>query len=152
MTVTIRRMTATDRADVMHMMQVFYASPAVHTNGSEEIFSADIDACVSDSPYLEGYVFENENAALVGYAMLAKSFSTEFGKPCVWIEDIYLTPDARGLGLGRKFFEFLHATYKDVVFRLEAEEENERALHLYRKQGYETMPYLEMIKFPDSDT
>ncbi len=152
MTATIRRMAETDRADVMHMMQVFYASPAVHTSGSEEIFAADINACVGDSPYLEGYVFENKNAALVGYAMLAKSFSTEFGKPCIWIEDLYLAPEARGLGLGRRFFDFLHATYPNVVFRLEAEEENQRAVQLYRKQGYETMPYLEMIKFPDSDT
>lgn len=148
---TIRRMTEADRTAVMHMMQVFYTSPAVHTNGSEVIFTADIDACVGDSPYLEGYVFEDENAILVGYAMLAKSFSTEFGKPCIWIEDLYLTPDARGLGLGGQFFTLIHEVYPDAVFRLEVEEDNEPAVHLYRKKGYGTLPYMEMIKLPNSE-
>lgn len=146
MNTTIRRMTEADRTVVTQMMRVFYGSPAVHTNGSEEIFAADIDACVNQSPYLEGYVFESEDAGTVGYAMLAKGFSTEFGKPCLWIEDIYLTPDARGLGIGRQFFDLIHATYKDVVFRLEVEEENERAVRLYRREGYEVLPYMEMVK------
>lgn len=151
MNTTIRRMTEADRAAVTQMMHVFYNSPAVHTNGSMEIFHADIDACINGSPYLDGYVFETEEGTLAGYAMLAKSFSTEFGKPCLWIEDIYLTPETRGLGIGRQFFEFLHATYQGVVFRLEVEEENERAVRLYRQQGYETLPYMEMFRNPHDD-
>ena len=47
-----------DRNKVLEMMRVFYASPAVLSNGSEEIFKADIDNCINESPYLEGYVFE----------------------------------------------------------------------------------------------
>ena len=141
----IRKMTASDKAAVMDMMRIFYASPAVHTNGSDDIFSADVDACVGDSPYAEGYVFEKEGS-LVGYSMLAKSFSTEFGKPCIWIEDIYFLPEHRGKGYGKKFFEFLDKTFTEVLFRLEAEEENENAVALYRKCGFEVMPYLEMKK------
>ena len=60
--------------------------------GSEEIFENDVENCINENPYLEGYVFE-ENGVLLGYAMVAKSFSTEFGKPCMWIEDIYLKPE-----------------------------------------------------------
>lgn len=84
----IRMMTAQDAPAVLEMMRVFYASPAVLSNGSEEIFQNDVAECVSGSPYLEGYVFE-ENGQLQGYAMVAKSFSTEFGKRCIWIEDLY---------------------------------------------------------------
>ena len=47
-----------DKPLVLEMMRVFYSSPAVLTNGSEEIFANDIDACTGVSPYLEGYVFE----------------------------------------------------------------------------------------------
>ena len=50
----IRAMTADDKASVLEMMRIFYASPAVLSNGSEEIFSNDIDACTADNPYLEG--------------------------------------------------------------------------------------------------
>ena len=58
MSSTIRVMTIEDKPAVLEMMKVFYASPAVLSNGSDEIFSNDIDNCVNDSPYLEGYVLE----------------------------------------------------------------------------------------------
>lgn len=141
----IRNMTEQDTQEVMDMMRVFYASPAVQSNGSDEIFENDIKNCVSGSPYLECYIFEKEGQIL-GYAMAAKSFSTEFGKPCVWIEDLYMKPESRGLGIGSKFFEYIEEKYSDVVVRLEVEEENERAVHVYKKAGYEVLPYMEMIR------
>ena len=85
----IRKMTYEDKEEVIEMMRGFYTSPAVHTNGSEEIFLSDIENCVNDCPYLEGFIFE-KNGKTAGYAMTARSFSTEFGKPCIWIEDIFL--------------------------------------------------------------
>ena len=90
----IECMTRAHAESVIDMMRTFYASPAVSTNGSEAIFRADVEECLGASPYLEGYVF-TEGETLVGYGMLAKSFSTEFGKPCIWIEDLYLKEDAR---------------------------------------------------------
>ena len=101
----IRIMQEKDREAVLDMMRVFYASPAVLSNGSEEIFCADIDNCIGDSPYLEGYVFEDESG-LFGYGMIAKSFSTEFGKPCIWIEDLYIKEDHRRKGIGSAFFTY----------------------------------------------
>ena len=53
----IRKMTREDKNTIIDMMRVFYASPAVLSNGSEEIFEADVENCVNDSPYLEGFVF-----------------------------------------------------------------------------------------------
>lgn len=141
----IREMSREDKTAVLEMMRVFYTSPAVFTNGSEEIFETDIEACLGDCPFLEGYVFE-ENGTLQGYAMVAKGFSTEFGRPCIWIEDLYMLPECRGLGLGSSFFEFIETKYAGCVLRLEVEEENERAVHVYRKCGFDTLPYMEMKK------
>lgn len=143
----IRKMTESDRSAVIEMMRPFYASEYVSTNGSEEIFNADVDACVSDSPYAEGYIFER-NGAIQGYAMVAKSFSTEFGKPCIWIEDIYVNEEFRGCGLGSAFFEFIEKEYPTSLLRLEVEEENSRALRVYKKMGFDFLPYLEMKKLP----
>jgi len=142
---TIRGMEEKDRRQVLEMMRVFYASPAVLSNGSEEIFEADVNACISDSPYLEGYVFENTEE-IQGYAMVAKSFSTEFGKPCIWIEDIYVKNAYRGLGIGSLFLKFIEGKYPNSVLRLEVEAENERAVNVYKKCGYEVIPYMEMKK------
>ena len=145
MSILIRQMKEADRDSVIDMMRRFYASNAVATNGSEEIFKSDVDACVSDNPYLEGYVFDN-NDDIVGYGMLAKSFSTEYGKACIWIEDIYIEEEFRGCGLGSEFFDFIEKKYDNCIFRLEVEEENERALRVYKKNGFEFMPYKEMKK------
>ena len=130
----IRKMEEQDRQSVLEMMRMFYASPAVSTNGSEEIFQTDIDCCVEGSPYLEGY------------GMLAKSFSTEFGKRCIWIEDLYVKEAFRGLGLGSAFLRFVETAYPDALLRLEVEEDNERALHVYKKGGFTLLPYMEMKK------
>lgn len=144
MATTVRAMTARDKEDVLEMMRVFYASPAVFSNGSEEIFAADVETCVSGSPYLEGYILENGD--IQGYAMIAKSFSTEFGKPCIWIEDIYIKEEFRGLGIGRLFFDFITEKNPGCLFRLEVEEENTPAVALYKKCGFEVLPYMEMKK------
>lgn len=141
----IRNMTAVHEEAVLEMMRVFYASPAVLSNGSEEIFRNDVAACVGGSPYLEGYVFA-EGEQLLGYAMVAKSFSTEFGKPCKWIEDLYILPDFRGQGIGTAFFAFLEEKYPESLLRLEVEDENERAVAVYTKNGFEVLPYTQMKK------
>ncbi len=141
----IRNMAENDRAQIVEMMTVFYASPAVHTNGSKEIFMADIDACISDNPYLEGYIIE-ESDSVAGYVMVAKSFSTEFGKPCVWLEDLYIKEEYRGIGFGSTIVQFITDKYPHAVVRLEVEEENEQAIHIYKKAGFEALPYTEMIK------
>lgn len=143
MDANIRKITEEDRPQVIAMMCEFYSSPAVSTNGSEEIFNADIDACLSDSPYLEGYVFDGDGT-LQGYAMLAKSFSTEYGKNCIWLEDIYILKEYRGQGLGGRFIEAVKEMYPDTLLRLEVEEENEIAVHTYKKAGFDFFPYLEM--------
>ncbi|MBP3609252.1 MAG: hypothetical protein J6J42_02830 [Lachnospiraceae bacterium] len=48
--------------------------------------------------------------------------------------------------MGSRFFAFIEKKYTGSVFRLEVEEENERAVHVYRKCGYEVLPYMEMKK------
>mgnify|MGYP000799049324 CR=1 FL=1 len=52
----IRKMTKQDKQAVIEMMRVFYTSPAVFSNGSENIFLQDIEACTGENPYLDGYI------------------------------------------------------------------------------------------------
>ena len=145
MCTTIRAMVKEDKNCVLDMMRIFYTSPAVWSNGSEEIYNSDIDNCVGDCPFLEGYIFQ-DGEKIQGYAMVAKSFSTEFGRPCMWIEDIYIKSECRGTGIGSRFFKFIEKKYPDTILRLEVEEENERAINVYKKCGYEVLPYMEMKK------
>lgn len=140
----IKLMHEENREEVLSMMKTFYSSDAVLTNGSDEIFEADFNACTGDNPCLEGYMlyFVGETA---GYAMIAKSFATEFGKNCIWFEDLYLKPEFRGKQIVPNFIENIKRKYPNCVFRLEVEKENTHAVHVYKKCGFENIPYFEMI-------
>lgn len=145
MNITVRNMTAADQNSVLEMMRVFYASPAVWSSGSEEIFRNDIENCINDNPYLEGFVIEDAGEIL-GYVMVAKSYSTEFGKRCIWIEDIYLKEECRNSGIGSYALQFIINRFPNSVFRLEVEEENTPAIAAYQKNGFSVLPYMEMKK------
>lgn len=145
MNIKIRNINKQDKKEILEMMRIFYTSDAVYTNGSEEIFNEDIDNCINDNPYVEGFVFEKDNI-IQGYAMIAKSFSTEFGKSCIWIEDLYIKDEYRGLGIGSSFFKFIEEKYPHALFRLEVEDYNTRAVNVYKKCGFDTLPYMEMKK------
>ena len=47
----IRLMKEQDKNEVIEMMTVFYASEAVSTNGSREIFESDFNNCINSLRY-----------------------------------------------------------------------------------------------------
>lgn len=145
MSVKIRKIRAEDKGVVKDMMKIFYSSNAVSSNGSEEIFERDVQNCIDKSPYLEGYVFEQEKR-VIGYAMVAKSFSTEWGKECVWLEDIFILQEFRGKKIAKQFLNFLDEAYPTALKRLEVEDYNQNAVMAYKSNGYEFVPYKQMWK------
>ncbi len=146
--ISIRQMQKNDESQIVALMQKFYASSAVWSNGSEEIFRADVRECVGDSPYARGYVFECDGK-MAGYGMLAFGFSTEFGKKCVWIEDIYVKEEFRGMKLGSRFLDLVQREFPQFLHRLELEKENATALHVYHRAGFRELPYISMFRNGD---
>lgn len=144
---SFRSMTKDDEVTVLEMMKVFYDSPAVLHKTPIEVLKRDIEDCVGDMPFIEGYIaVAGEETA--GYAMVAKSYSTEYGGLCIWIEDLYFKEPFRHQGLGSLFFNYLEAQYKGraVRYRLEVTQENRSAIDAYLKNGFQPLPYLEMTK------
>ena len=139
----IRKMKFEDKSEILSMMKIFYSSELVFTNGSDEIFNTDFETCINNSPYLDGYVF-TQDEIIMGYAMIAKSFSTEFGKVCLWAEDLYVKKEYRGQGIIPKFIEYIKLKYPDTLIKLEVEAENSHAVHVYKKCGFNKVPYVEM--------
>ena len=140
----IRKFNKDDKSEVLMMMEEFYHSDAVSTNGSNEIYETDFENCINDLPFLDGYVFVSEDIIL-GYAMIAKSFSTEFGKMCIWLEDLYLKKEYRGQSIIPQFLEYIKETNPNTLFKLEVEKKNSHAVHVYQKCGFSKLPYLEMM-------
>lgn len=88
--IIIRSMKEEDSSEVLEMMKVFYASPALLSDPSEDVMKRDIADCLGDNPFIECFVFENNTGVIMGYSMVAHSYSTECGGNCVWVEDIYI--------------------------------------------------------------
>ena len=142
--ITIRKMQREDSTTVINMMREFYTSPAVITDGSEEIFAANVENCLSDSSCAEGFVFVDAEK-IIGYGITARGYSTEFGGECIWLEDIFVDAAYRGRGVGSKFIRHVKKIYPEKILRLETEHDNDKALTLYKKLGFKELPYLELV-------
>ena len=143
----IRKMKAEDRKIYVEMAREFYHSDAVLHPVPDSYFERTADEALRSDDYAEIFMFESENER-AGYGLIAKTFSQEAGGMVWWIEEIYVRETFRSKGLGREFFAYLDEKKGSAVtrMRLEVEEENTRAVALYKKLGYEPLEYMQMIR------
>lgn len=142
----IRDLRSDDRNAFLSMVKDFYSSDAVAHSVDPQNFEATFAAAMEKSPFLRALMME-EKGKPAGYALLSFTYSNEAGGLVVLIEEVYLSEACRGMGYGRKFFEFLEQEYPSAKrFRLEARKENENAIRLYQRLGYEVLDYLQMVK------
>ncbi|MGN0436610.1 MAG: GNAT family N-acetyltransferase [Wujia sp.] len=147
----IQKISQDNIEELFAMMRDFYDSPALIHRSSDRVLRQSIEACLSDNPYIDGYVFL-QDGDIIGYTMIAKSYTTEYGGLCVWIEDLYFKPAYRGKGYGTEFFQQVEGLYPDAVrFKLEVEQENIAAVAAYKKNGYAVSGYHLMTKEIDKD-
>ncbi|SBV93457.1 Acetyltransferase (GNAT) family [uncultured Eubacteriales bacterium] len=142
---TIREMTAGDRADVMPMVTEFYHSPAVEHDVPAAILERSFDAAVGDDGLLRGLLLL-EGVAAVGYCYVTEYYSAEVGGRCLMIEELYLMPECRGKGYGSQVFKWLMEQYPDHLrLRLEVTVANAGALRLYERLGFRFLEYGQMV-------
>ena len=142
MKIQYRKINKNDKKELLDMMRIFYSSNALYTNGSEEIFNSNFENALNNTQYLECYfIVSLEN--VLGYVLLAKSYSTEFGRECIWLEDLYLKEQYRGKGIIPDFISYIKNKYPNKILRLEVEQENKGAIKAYQKSGFKNLPYLQ---------
>ena len=142
----IRALTENDRATWLELTGEFYSSPAVDHSIPEEFRNNCFNALMSDSPYADAVIIE-QDGKIAGYALLAITFSQEAGGIAVWIEEAYIREEFRGKGLGHEIFNWVETKYPNASrYRLEVEEDNEKAIKLYSSLGYKRLNYGQMIK------
>jgi peptidyl-prolyl cis-trans isomerase SurA len=102
------------------------------------------DDAVGPNPHLEGLLLEDEGQ-VVGFAYLTFFYACEVAGKVIMIEELFVKEEHRGKGYGQQFMDWLYAAYPDVVrFRLEITPEN-RAVHLYRRNGFVPLTYGQMV-------
>lgn len=92
-------------------------------------------------PYAEVLIGEVDGAAQ-GFALFFHNFSTFEGKPGIYLEDLFVRPEARGAGLGKAFLQRLAqlAVERDCA-RLEwwVLDWNDPAIRFYKALGAKPM-------------
>ena len=78
----------------------------------------------------------------VGFALAFTTYSTWKGRSGLWLEDFYVTPEARGRGVGTALFRVLGQLCRDEGYarlELSALDWNELARGFYRRRGAHPM-------------
>ena len=142
----IRPIALGDKEIYLRLAREFYATNAVLIHVGEEHLLSTFNELMRSDEYAICYLFELDGET-AGYSLLAKTYSQEAGGLVLWIEEIYVSPEFRGCGIGKEFFAFLLQNKpRDVKrLRLEVERDNEGAVRLYRSFGFDFLGYDQMI-------
>lgn len=139
--VTIRRAVEADAAVLCELL-----SALSREIGYEAAFRADVGALrrhgFGARPLFRALLAGDADRTL-GIAVYFPEFSTLRGQPGVYLQDLYLRPDARGLGLGRRL---IGAVIRDAdewlagYLRLAAHTDNRDAMAFYERLGFRSDP------------
>lgn len=94
-----------------------------------------------DDPHAEVIIAELDQQP-VGFAIFFHNFSTFLGRPGIYLEDLFVSPNARGKGIGKEILEYLaKLAIKRKCGRLEWSvlDWNEEAIGFYERIGAKPM-------------
>jgi GNAT superfamily N-acetyltransferase len=106
--ITIRPAARTDLPRILG----FIRELAVYERLEHEVVASetDLDAALFGPRPGAEVVFACLDGAPVGFALFFHNFSTFIGRPGIYLEDLYVRPEARGLGIGKRLLEWLART------------------------------------------
>lgn len=134
-----------DKQEFLGMCREFYSSNAVNHTVGDDIFNTTFDFITGGSAYARGLMIR-ANGQNVGYLQLSFTYSAEVGGLVVLLEEIYIREKFRGMGIGKKAFEFIEREYPDMKrLRLEVTNENIGAIRLYERLGFKPLTYMQMV-------
>ena len=131
-----------DETDAKELLELI-TELAVYENLSELV--------TANEQILISALFKNKRAKsllaevdgrVVGYAIFFYSFSTFLGKGGIYIEDVFVKPDFRGMGIGKLFFKKIASlAIEDDCKRLEWSclDWNKPSIDFYLSLGAEQM-------------
>jgi ribosomal protein S18 acetylase RimI-like enzyme len=138
MTVTFSTMNDMDRREqLVAMMHALYTEDPSESAIDQSRFATNVEHLIAE-PSRGRIVLFWQGEQLCGYAFIIPYWSNEFGGTLLYIDEMFVTPEARNRGIGRSFFKFLNQTkpFDAVAFGLEVSPGNTGALRLYESLGF----------------
>lgn len=104
-TVLIRAAQPADTADIFALIKALaeYEKLSHQVTGNLDLLRQHL---FSDRPCVEAIVAEVAGK-LVGFALFFTNYSTFLTKPGIYLEDLFVLPDYRGLGIGKALLSHL---------------------------------------------
>ena len=127
------------RAEVPELLELIRELAIYEKMEHEVEATADcLDGALFGSPSVAGALLARCDGKLAGYAIYFFTFSSFVGRAGIWLEDLYVRPQFRRRGIGRKLIEAvaqIGAERNCGRFEWTALNWNEHALDFYRKLG-----------------
>ena len=136
MSVTIRDATPDDVATILR----FIRELAEFEREADKVVATEAllhEAMFGERPVAETVIAERDGVPL-GMALFFHNFSTWTGWKGLYLEDLYVTPEARGSGVGGALLKHLAGIALDrgcTRFEWSVLDWNERAIEFYRSVG-----------------
>lgn len=133
----LRPATLSDVPRLLTLMEAFYAADGmafVHTRAEAALMRLLAD------PALGWVTVACQHDVVVGYLAVTLGYSLEFGGSYSLVDEVYVTPAARGRGIGTALLADLIDVSRQrglVAVRLEVERVNADAQRFYARLGFE---------------
>ena len=105
----------------------------------DEVTTSRLTETLLTNPELGRIWFIALDGKNVGYIVMAFDYSLEYRGRNAWVDEFFIRPAHRGLGIGRKALEFFAQQARELgitVVHLEVNHGNP-AIELYRRMGFE---------------
>ena len=140
----VRYFSENDRETFLKLCEEFYSSHATMRPFDAAIAEKTFQRVVDHHENLWGYlIFEKEDEPAAGYGLLTTYWCNEEGGNVLLWDELYIAPPFRHKGYAKQFMEWMQEKFKKKVVSvtLEVLTGNERAISLYKEEGFD----------PDSD-
>jgi GNAT superfamily N-acetyltransferase len=147
---TLRSATAADAPTLFGLIQALaeYARLSHAVTGSVEALQSHLSG---SRPFAAAIVAEVENQA-IGFALFVYNYSTFLTKPGIYLEDLFVLPEFRRLGVGTALLSYLaKKAIAEGCGRLEWSvlDWNEPAIAFYQRMGADVLPDWRICRVTD---
>ena len=129
---TIRAATPADIPVILRFVRAL----AVYENAEHEVLATPDHVqrtLFCNQPKVFGLICEQGDTP-VGFAVYFFNYSTWQGQHGLYLEDLYVSPEVRGLGAGKALLR--HAVEHDGVRLVDVNEQNPQAVGFYQHLGF----------------
>lgn len=134
--IKVRNANKDDAATILQ----FIRDLAIYEKAEHEVKTNEamiLETIFSKEAVARALICEQDNTT-IGFAVYFYSYSTWLGKKGLYLEDLYVSPESRGLGAGKLLFKYLAQLAIDndcPRFEWRVLDWNEPAIQFYEKMG-----------------